>query len=258
MSNPFLTIELSKDQKHFFCANDREINVNSNIETEKHLTLVPRSGIPHGTNLDLLAKPTALASSHRDNVQSYNRKSNFEKKEWTPTERRNFIENKIKEAVVRLNTSPEEIFHICVSVYRPKVNKPERLTVNIDFIFDKGTKPFKTSADCVSRSRIRELTANIKTPWQGYDYARACLREHENLAMFAGKLKNRKQHKALIPQRIIPRTVVIVDPINNHLQIIIDEIVYKIDLIPETNAASKKFFQLRGEYQNIIEKEWDI
>jgi len=259
MSNPLITIETSE---HFFCGNDRGINVINNIETEKHLTLVPRSGIPHGTNLDLLAKPTALASSQLDHAQSYNRQSNknsnVEKKEWTPTERRNFIENKIKDAVERLTSTPDEIYHICVSVYNIKPNKPERITVNVDFIFDRGTKPFKTSADCVSRSRMRELTANVRTEWGGYDYAKACLKEHQNLTMFAGKLKNRKQHKALIPQRIIPRTLVIFDVASEQLQLIINDISYTIDLIDETNTASKKFFQLRGEYQSQTEQEWDI
>jgi hypothetical protein len=250
MANQLIEIETSND---FFCGGDREININSKREKEKHLTLLSRPGKPHESYLDQLVSPTPLASASQNSSTSSRSNSN-----WTAAERRQFVENKIADNVARLVTHPGEIYHINVSVYRPNASKPERLTVNVDFIFDQGTKPFKTSANCVSRSRMREITANVTKHWGGYDYAREVLQAHENFYVFAGKLKNRKQHKALIPQRVIPRTLIIVNPVNNTLQLIIDEVSYDIDLITETNPKSTKFFQLRGSVQSITDKEWDI
>lgn len=251
MANELIKIETSQD---FFCDTDREININSKREKEKHLTLLSRPGKPHESNLDLLVSPTPLASAS----QKYSSKSNKSNSEWTAAERRQFVENKIADNVARLVAHPGEIYHINVSVYRSNTSKPERLTVNVDFIFEQGTKPFKTSANCVSRSRMREITANVTKHWPGYDYARAVLQQYENFYVFAGKLKNRKQHKALIPQRVIPRTLVIVKPTTNTLQLIIGDVSYDIDLITETNPKSSKFFQLRGSVQSITEKEWDV
>ena len=251
MTNALIEIETSQG---FFCGHDRETNVITKREKDKHLTLLSRPGKPHESKLDQLVSPTPLASASQTNSSRSSRSNS----NWTAEERRQFVENKIAANVSRLMAHPDEIYHINVSVYRPNLNKPERLTVNIDFIFDQGTKPFKTSANCVSRSRMRELTANVSKDWQGYDYAKAVLQEHENLYVFAGKLKNRKQHKALIPQRVIPRTVLILKPATNELQLIIDEVSYHIDLIPDTNTASSKFFQLRGSVQSITEQEWDV
>ena len=251
MPNPLITIETSE---HFFCGQNRGINVNNNIVKEKHLTLVPRSDSPHETNVNQLATPTPLASDLLDH-----KVSSREKKEWTPAERRQFVENKILEAVGRLLDAPKEIYHISISVYHQKASKPERLTVNVDFIFDEGTKPFKTSADCVSRSRMREITSNTEE-WGGYDYAKAQLKEHENFVAFAGKLKNRKQHKALIPQRIIPKTAVIIKPKGQRLvaEIIIDSAIYTVDLHAEQHPKSMKFFQLRGSIQTVNQTEWKV
>lgn len=253
MPNPLITIETSE---HFFCGNDRGINVNSNIKTEKHLTLVPRYDIPHGSNVNQLATPTPLASPLEENHAVPGK----EKKSWTPAERRQFVENKVKEAVGRLLDSPNEIYHINISVYHRKSTKPERLTVNVDFIFDQGTKPFKTSADCVSRSRMREITSNVDKEWGGYAYAKSQLQQWENTMAFAGKLKNRKQHKALIPQRIVPKTAVIIKPKGNRMvaEIIIDSTVYTVDLHAEENPKSMKFFQLRGSIQTVNQTEWEI
>lgn len=248
MSNPFIEIETSKD---FFCAERRETNVNINILTNKHLTLVPRLGKPHETNL-ISSMPVA-SPSERSHAKSSKLNSSY-----TPEQKRQYLENKTKEAVGRLLGNPNEIYHISVSVYKPQPNKPERLTINVDFVFDKGTKPFKTSADCVSRSRSRELTANVRSDWGGYDYAKAHLKQHENFYVFAGKLKNRKHYKALIPQRIIPRTLVIFKAHQNQLELIIDDAMYKIDLTPELNPKSMKYFQLRGSTQRIEEQEWKL
>lgn len=251
MANKFINIETSQD---FFYDNDREININSKREKEKHLTLLSRLGKPHESNLDLLVSPTPLASAAQKNSSLSTKRNN----EWTAAERRQFVENKIADNVARLMAHPNEIYHINVSVYYPNASKPERLTVNVDFIFEKGTKPFKTSANCVSRSRMREITANVSKHWPGYDYARAVLQQYENFYVFAGKLKNRKQHKALIPQRVIPRTLVIFKQATNTLQLIMDSVSYDIDLITETNPKSSKFFQLRGSVQSITDKEWDV
>lgn len=251
MANKLIQIETSND---FFCDEDREINIISKREKDKHLTLLSRLGKPQESNLDQLAEPTPLASASQKNISV----SSESKSIWSPAERRQFIENKIAGSVARLMAHPDEIYHINVSVYRPNINKPERLSVNVDFIFEQGTKPFKTSANCVSRSRMRELTANVSKDWAGYDYAKAVLSQYDNFYVFAGKLKNRKQHKALIPQRVIPRTLVIINPTTNTLQLIIDEVSYDIDLVQDTNPKSCKFFQLRGSMQSITEKEWDV
>ena len=224
-----------------------------NIETEKHLTYISRSDRPHEMPLDPLASPTPLASPSERNY----RKSSGEKKEWTPEERRAFIENKIRDSVHRLVANPKELFNISISVYKRKPTKPERLTVNVDIIFDRGTKPFKISADCVSRSRKREITSNT-TDWEGYHYAQDELTQLDNFMAYAGKLKNRKQSKTLIPRRIIPRSVIIVKPKGNRFvaELIIDSTKYVIDLHPEQNPKSQKYFELRGEYQQIEETEW--
>lgn len=251
MANKLINIETSQD---FFCDTDREININIKREKEKHLTLLSRPGKPQESNLDLLVPPTPLASASQRNSSVSSKRNN----EWTAAERRQFVENKIAGNVARLMAHPGEIYHINVSVYRPNISKPERLTVNIDFIFDQGTLPFKTSANCVSRSRMREITANVTKHWPGYDYAKAVLQQYDNFYVFAGKLKNRKQHKALIPQRVIPRTLVIVKPESNTLQLVIDDVTYDIDLIKETNPKSTKFFQLRGSMQCITETEWEV
>lgn len=55
MANQLIEIETSND---FFCGGDREININSKREKEKHLTLLSRPGKPHESNLDLLVSPT--------------------------------------------------------------------------------------------------------------------------------------------------------------------------------------------------------
>jgi hypothetical protein len=248
MPNPLIEIETSAD---FFYDQERETNVNINIVTNKHLTLVPRSGRPHETNL-IPSMPLASPSE-----RSY-AKSNKVNSSYTPEQKRQYLENKTKEAAGRLLDNPNEIYHISVSIYKSKPNKPERLTVNVDFVFDKGTKPFKTSADCISRSRSRELTANVRSDWGGYDYAKALLKQQENFYVYAGKLKNRKHYKALIPQRIIPRTLVIFKTAQDQLELIINDVTYTINLVPELNPKSMKYFQLRGSIQRIEEKEWNL
>lgn len=225
----------------------------NNIETNKHLTYISRSERPHGMYGDPLASPTALASPSEKMMSG----SSKEKKEWTPEERRAYIENKIRESVYRLTEHPSEIFNINISVYKRKPSKPERMTVNVDIIFDRGTKPFKISADCVSRSRKREITSNTST-WEGYEYAQDELSQHDNYNAYAGKLKNRKQSKTLIPRRIIPQSVIIVKPKASRLvaELIIGSVKYTIDLHAEQNPKSQKYFELRGEYQRLEETEW--
>lgn len=239
----------------FFCDKNREMYVNNNIETEKHLTYISRSGRPHGMPLDLSAEPTPLASSSKKDHE----KSSGSNKEWSPEERRQYIENKIAESVSRLVTHPGEIHNISISVYKRKSAKPERLTVNVDFIFESGTRPFKVSADCVSRSRKREITSNT-TSWDGYEYAQQQLTNWDNFSAYAGKLKNRKHSKTLVPRRIIPRSVIIIKPQHDRFvaELMIGTMKYVIDLYPEENPKAQKYFELRGEHQNISETEWEV
>jgi hypothetical protein len=182
-------------------------------------------------------------------------------KEKTPEERKEFFEKIIQDNVHRLTHNPRDIYHINVSVYQQKLSRPDRLTVNVDFIFDRGTRyPFKTVANCVNRNRMREIQINGDS-WEGYAQLKEQLTKYANGHAYAGKLRNRRSPKsALSPSRIIPKTVLILRPDINSgglvVDLTIDTETYVIDLLPDTDVNSSKHFQLRGYYQKIEEEEW--
>lgn len=158
----------------------------------------------------------------------------------------------------------DNLFYLDVSIYRPRTNTGERMTVNVDVIFAPGTKPFKITANCISRSRKRELIKNVKDPdWYGYQAALDALSSVENGLIYAGKMKNRVPKYYAISRYIIPRTCVIVSKHATHYEVclLINGAEYTIDCYPVQNTStgkSEQYFTHRGSFQNDLEQEFDI
>jgi hypothetical protein len=237
----------------------RETYVTNNRETEKHLTCISRSGTPQGMSLDLLASPTPLAASQED-LPEESGASPKRRDNRSPEEKKKWIEEKIRENVDFVRNHPAEIHHINVSVYKQKLSSPDRLTINIDMVLHAGAKfPFKLSADCVSKSRKRELKINVTDKdWWGYDYALEQLDANPDRTCFAGKLKNRNQHKTWVARKIIPHTAIVIRPVGAKfiVEIIIGDQTFEIEMAEEQNSKALKYFDMRGSYQRITEEEW--
>lgn len=173
---------------------------------------------------------------------------------------------KMQSDSMHLFQKPEEMFNIEVSVYWPKRANAERLTVNVDFIFAPGTKPFKTTASCVSRSRKREILHNVKqySNWPGYQLATDALSSAPDGTIYAGKLKNLVEKYYAISRWIIPQTVLIMSNHGNHYEVslLLGDAQYHIDCYPVKNVVDNEktmtWFSHKGSLRLDSEQMLDV
>jgi len=252
-------------QKDFFCDTNRE-NYNTeyrNREIEKkrnnqYLIHISRSqGDSQEIHLakdEVVAKPLEVSSE-----LSSESKSEFGAWKKTAEEKRKYIQEKMRLQAKALYDNPDQMFYFSVSIYNYRPSKPDRLSINIDFIQHSGSTPFKVKADCVSRARKRELLCNVKDPnWQGYQLALHEAISKPNRQVFIGKMKNRAKNNSYIKKILIPNTVVIatIDPHDDTIQVelIINDCNYVLTCQPVKN----EFFSHRAEYQNNEEEMYDF
>lgn len=256
---------IQPDQKDFFCDQDRE-NYNTeyrNREIEKqrnnqYLIHISRSQQDpqeiHLGNDEVVAKPPEKSSG-------LSSRSNNELGAWKKTaeEKRKYIQEKMRLQAKALYDNPDEMFYFCVSVYHYRPSKPDRLSINIDFIQSSGSTPFKVKADCVSRARKRELLCNVKDPnWQGYQLALHEATSKPNRQVFIGKMKNRAKNNSYIKKILIPNTVVIatVNPHDNTIDV--ELIINDQSYVLTCQSVDNQFFSHKAEYQNNEEEMYDF
>ena len=207
-------------------------------------------------NLDQLVSPTPLASS---SPSLYEKKSSQSKKVVkSSAERREMMEKIIRSNMERLLAYPKEVFHLKLTL--AKQQRTERLKINLDIIFNPGDKyQFKLSADCVCKTRKRELLCNAPNPnYAGYSEALDLINSTENLQCYVGKLKNRSIKNFPIPRRIIRDSCVAVYIIEGKLycNLYIGDARYSIELTDEYSPQALKYYTHRGSYQNTREEAW--
>jgi hypothetical protein len=252
MANELIDIQTSQD---FFCDKDRESNYTIDIIKYKNLKYISRPG-SHEMNLDQLVPPTPLASSSKGLVKK--NASQIKKVSMSSAERREMMENIIRGNMERLLAYPKEVFHLKLTL--AKQQRTERLKINLDIIFNPGDKyQFKLSADCVCKTRKRELLCNAPNQdYAGYSEALALINNTENLQCYVGKLKNRSIKNFPIPRRIIRDSCVAVYIIEGKLycNLYIGEARYTIELTEEYSPQALKYYTHRGSYQNTREEAW--
>ena len=172
--------------------------------------------------------------------------------------RREMMENIIRGNMERLLAYPSEVFHLKLTL--AKQERAERLKINLDIIFNPGDKyQFKLSADCVCKTRKRELLSNAPNPnYPGYAEALSLVNSKDNLQCYVGKLKNRSIKNFPIPRRIIRDSCVAVHIVGNKLycNIYIGDARYTIELTEEYSEKARKYYTHRGSYQNTREEAW--
>ncbi len=249
MANKLLKIETSSDE-------DRENNYIIDIVKYKNLKYISRPDKSHEMNLDQLASPTPLASSSKGLVEKNT--SQTKKVVKSAAERREMMENIIRGNMERLLAYPSEVFHLKLTL--AKQDRTERLKLNLDIIFNPGDKyQFKLSADCVCKTRKRELLSNAPNPdYAGYAEALALVSSKDNLQCYVGKLKNRSIKNFPIPRRIIRDSCVAVYIAGNKLycNLYIGDARYTIELTEEHSEKARKYYTHRGTHQNTREEAW--
>lgn len=249
MANRLLKIETSDNK-------DRENNYIIDIVKYKNLKYISRLGESHEMNLDQLASPTPLASS--SSSLSEKKTSQPKKVVKSAAERREMMENIIRGNMERLLAYPSEVFHLKLTL--AKQQRAERLKLNLDIIFNPGDRyQFKLSADCVCKTRKRELLSNAPNPdYTGYAEALALVNSKDNLQCYLGKLKNRSIKNFPIPRRIIRDSCVAVYIVGNNLycNLYIGDARYTIELVEEHSEKALKYYTHRGSYQNTREEAW--
>lgn len=251
--NKLIDIETSQD---FFCDKDRENNYIIDIVKYKNLKYISRPDQSHEMNLDQLASPTPLASS--SSSLSEKKTSQPKKVVKSAAERREMMENIIRGNMERLLAYPSEAYHYKLTL--AKQERSERLKINLDIIFNPGDRyQFKLSADCVCKTRKRELLSNAPNPdYSGYAEALALVSSKDNLQCYVGKLKNRSIKNFPIPRRIIRDSCVAVYIVGNKLycNLYIGDARFTIELSEETSPQALKYYTHRGSYQNTREEAW--
>lgn len=249
MANKLLQIETSSNE-------DRENNYIIDIVKYKNLKYISRLDQSHEMNLDQLASPTELASP--SNSLSEKKTSQPKKVVKSAAERREMMENIIRGNMERLLAYPSEVFHYKLTL--AKQPRAERLKINLDIIFNPGDKyQFKLSADCVCKTRKRELLSNAPNPnYPGYAEALALVSSKDNFQCYVGKLKNRSIKNFPIPRRIIRDSCVAVYISGNKMycNLYIADARYTIELYDEPSEKARKYYTHRGSYQNTREEAW--
>ena len=232
----------------------RNVFYNSSIIKYKNLKYISRPDKPHEMNLDQLATPTPLASPSEKKESESGR----EKKKMSGAERREMFENIMRDNSERMLAYANELFVIKLSLSKQK--KPDRITVNMDVIFNPGDRyPFKLSADCVNRTRSRELLSNVRD--SGYWGYHECVERVKELPVgqgFIGKFKNRSLKNFTIPRRIVSNTCVMVYVNGSTLwaDVYIGDVKHTIELQEEFNLNALKHYTHRGMYQNERDESW--
>ena len=235
---------------------DRENNYIIDIVKYKNLKYISRPGESHEMNLDQLATPTPLASS--SSSLSEKNASQPKKVVKSAAERREMMESIIRGNMERLLAYPTEAYHYKLTL--AKQPRAERLKINLDIIFNPGDKyQFKLSADCVCKTRKRELLSNAPNPdYAGYSEALALVSSKDNFQCYVGKLKNRSIKNFPIPRRIIRDSCVAVYISGNKMycNLYIGDARFTIELYDEHSEQALKYYTHRGSYQNTREEAW--
>lgn len=251
MTNKLIEIETSDD---FFCDDPRNIFYNSSIIKYKNTKYISRPDMPQEISLDQLAEPTPLASASQKNTA----KPRKEKKKMSGAERREMYEKIMRENSERMLAYASELFVLKLSLSKQK--SPDRITINMDVIFNPGDRyPFKLSADCVNRTRSRELLGNVKDPnYWGYLRCLERVKQMPTGQAFVGKFKNRSLKNFTIPRRIVSNTCALIY-INNgmlYCDVYIGDVMHTIELEEEFNLNALKHYTHRGMFQNERDESW--
>ena len=252
MANELIQIETSQDD--FFSGNPRNVFYNNSIIKYKNTKYISRPDSSQEISLDQLAEPTPLASASQKNSSVSGR----EKKKMSGAERREMFENIMRENSERMLTYANELFVLKLSLSKQK--SPDRITLNMDVIFNPGDRfPFKLSADCVNRTRSRELTSNVKdTNYWGYQQCISKIKELPVGQAFVGKFKNRSIKGFNIPRRIVSNTCAMIYIQGSTLwcDVYIGDFMHTIELQEEFNLNALKHYTHRGMRQNERDESW--